>query len=118
MKTAIAILFAALCACALMLMKAEQKTDYKDPTVSQCKQAAQIVTDVAPLFNLEKGYKMAYVKRIFELTDDPQVRLMAQHGAAVLFAHHVFIGANELNQQAIKNWQESNEQACNKFDLK
>lgn len=117
-KIIIAALFAILCIAAYWLIMSEKNLDYKDPTVSQCKQAAKIVTDVAPLFNLDKGYKLAYVKRIFELTDDPQVRLMAQHGAAILFAHHAFLNMSEINKEVVKNWQETSEQACNKFELK
>ena len=91
---------------------------YKAPTVAQCKEAAKMVSDVAPLLNFDKGSKIGYIKRIFELTDDPQVRIAAQHGAAVLFTVHLASKMNSVNKEVIKEFEEASISSCNTFELK
>ena len=95
-----------------------RQTTYRRPTVSECKRAMDIVKDVAPLFNFEKGEdKNAFIQRIYKLTDNPVERMYATYAGTAIFSVLAYANNSKYDSKFVKESADVIADACNKFDL-
>lgn len=104
----------------LETVKAElvRQTTYRRPTVSECKRAMDIVKDVAPLFNFEKGEdKNAFIQRIYKLTENPVERMYATYAGTAIFSVLAYANNSKYDSKFVKDSADVISESCNKFEL-
>ena len=92
--------------------------EFREPNVAECKRAVEIASQSAMLISFEKGRKMDYIKRTWELTENPIERMYAQRVGDYLFIAHAHQNKTEPDIKQIKEHIGTFEEMCNAFELK